>query len=202
MTTPINRNFIDSHWLVFAVQGVLAIIFGWLMLFNPSSNVNNMVTLVAVFLLVMGIVELFNALHREHKKNNWGVTLIIAIVDLVVSLALLFSLKENAAWHLTLVAVYTLVRGIIELLIGLKVPDDSTDRFIWSVCGICGAIMGIVIFNSGHLAEADFVRFFGAYMLILGTSSLIYGVHNRAQKIEAKLTRTKASKKSVSKKKK
>ena len=62
--------------------------------------------------------------------------------------------------------------------------------------------MGIVIFNSGHLKEADFVRFFGSYMLILGTSSLIYGVHNRAQKLEAKIARAKASKKSASKKKK
>ncbi len=195
MTTPINRNYIDSHWLVFAVQGVLAIVFGWFMLFNPSSNTNYMVTLVATFLFIMGIVELSNALHREHKKNKWAVTLIISIVDLAVASSLLFTLKESPAWHLSLIAVYTLVRGIIELLIGLKVPDDSTDRFIWAVCGICGAIMGIVIFNSGHLKEADFVRFFGSYMLILGTSSLIYGVHNRAQKLEAKIARAKASKK-------
>ncbi len=203
MTKPSNRNYIDSHWLVFAVQGALALIFGWLMLFNPSSKISYMVTLVAIFLAIMGVVELFNALHREHKKSNWAVTLIIAIVDLVVAAALYFTLKENAAWHLTLVAVYTLVRGIIELLIGLKVPDDATDRFIWSVCGICGAIMGIVIFNSGHLPEANFVRFFGAYMLILGTSSLIYGIHNRAQKLEAKAARAKAAKsRAVSKKKK
>ena len=137
MTTPINRNYIDSHWLVFAVQGVLAIVFGWFMLFNPSSNTNYMVTLVATFLFIMGIVELFNALHREHKKNKWAVTLIISIVDLAVASSLLFTLKESPAWHLSLIAVYTLVRGIIELLIGLKVPDDSTDRFIWAHYGYC-----------------------------------------------------------------
>ncbi|MBQ6510770.1 DUF308 domain-containing protein [Candidatus Saccharibacteria bacterium] len=202
MTTPINRNYIDSHWLVFAVQGALALLFGWLMLFNPSSNTSGMVTLVAVFLLAMGIVELFNALHREHNKSGWAVTLIIAAIDLAIALSLIFTIQENAAWHLTLIAMYTLVRGIIEILIGLKVPDDSTDRFIWIICGICGAIMGVVIFNSGLLREADFVRFFGAYMLILGTSSLIYGIHNRAQKLEAKITRAKSSKKRTSSKKK
>lgn len=202
MTTPINRNYIDSHWLVFAVQGALALLFGWLMLFNPSSNTSGMVTLVAVFLLAMGIVELFNALHREHNKSGWAVTLIIAAIDLAIALSLIFTIQENAAWHLTLIAMYTLVRGIIEILIGLKVPDDSTDRFIWIICGICGAIMGVVIFNSGLLREADFVRFFGAYMLILGTSSLIYGIHNRAQKLEAKIARAKSSKKRTSSKKK
>ena len=150
----------------------------------------------------MGIVELFNALHREHNKSGWAVTLIIAAIDLAIALSLIFTIQENAAWHLTLIAMYTLVRGIIEILIGLKVPDDSTDRFIWIICGICGAIMGVVIFNSGLLREADFVRFFGAYMLILGTSSLIYGIHNRAQKLEAKITRAKSSKKRTSSKKK
>lgn len=201
MTKYTNRKYIDSHWLVFAVQGALALIFGWLMLFNPSADIGSMITIVAIFLLAMGIVELFNALHREHNNNGWGVTMVIAFVDLAVALSLLFTLQENAAWHLSLIATYTFIRGITELAIGLKVPDDSTDRFIWTICGICGVIMGIVIFNSGHLNITDFVRFFGAYMLILGISSLIYGVHNRSQKIEDRLTHAAAKKSSAKKKK-
>lgn len=191
----INRKYIDSHWLVFAIEGVLALIFGWLMLFNPSSDVTSMVTLVSIFLFIMGIVELVNSLHREHRKSGWAITVVAAAINLVVALSLIFTLEQNAAWHLTVIAAYTFLRGFTELLMGFRIPDDLTDRFIWIVCGICGIIMGIVIFNSGHLPTADFVRFFGAYMLILGTSYLIYGVHNRAQKAELKLARSVAAKK-------
>ena len=45
-------------------------------------------------------------------------------------------------------------------------------------------MMGLVVFNSGNMGLTDFVRFFGAYMMVLGVGSLIYGVHNRDQKLE------------------
>ena len=54
--------------------------------------------------------------------------------------------------------------------------------------------MGAVIFNSGALSSTFFVRFFGAYLLVLGVSSLIYGAHNRNQKIEDHVARVEAAK--------
>ena len=79
-------------------------------------------------------------------------------------------------------------------MIGFRTTVDPTDRFIWVLCGICGMIFGFVIFNSGHLPNIDFLRFFGAYMLILGISSLDYGVHNRVQKLEDREARSLAAK--------
>lgn len=89
-------------------------------------------------------------------------------------------------------------------MIGFRTTVDPTDRFIWVLCGICGLVFGIVILNSGHLTNVDFVRFFGAYMMILGVSSLIYGAHNRTQvheDREARIEAAKSAKRSVVSKK-
>ena len=79
-----------------------------------------------------------------------------------------------------MIAGYTLLRGLFEIISGFRTTVDPTDRFTWVFCGMVGSIMGIVILNSGEF----FVRFLGVYLLIFGTCSLFYGVHNRAQKIE------------------
>ena len=55
--------------------------------------------------------------------------------------------------------------------------------------------MGIVIMNAGDFEISTFVRFFGAYMLIVGVTSMIYGVHNRSQVIEDTVARSEAAKK-------
>lgn len=102
-------------------------------------------------------------------------------------------INEGMTWHLVLIAAYTLLRGIFELVIGFRTTVDPTDRFIWCLCGLCGLLFGIVIFNSGHLANVDFVRFFGAYMMILGVSSLIYSIHNREQQREDRIARSEAA---------
>lgn len=97
-------------------------------------------------------------------------------------------------WQLSTLAAYTVIRGIFELVIGFRTTVDPTDRFIWVLTGIAGIIFGIVILNSGHLMNIDFVRFFGAYLFIFGVSSLIYGVHNRSQKLEDREARAEAAK--------
>ena len=54
--------------------------------------------------------------------------------------------------------------------------------------------MGVVILNAGNFEITTFIRFFGAYMLIVGATSLIYGVHNRSQEKEDEIARKEARK--------
>ena len=192
MTTP--RKYIDSHWLVFSFQGIISLLFGWFVMFTGITDTTSLVAIVGAFLLGLGVVELFNLLRHTHLKETWGLSLAIAVVEIGVALALLFTLNQNIALHLAIIACYTAFRGIFEILIGLKSIDDSTDKLIWTICGICGVIMGFVILNSGTLGyENTFLQFFGAYMMIFGLCSLIYGVHNRDQKYTAKLERRQAA---------
>ena len=168
-----------------------------------------MVSLVGVFLLCLSIIEFINALYRAHMKTGWAVSVSLAVVDSVVALALLFTVDQSVTWHLFLIAGYTLLRGLFEIISGFRATVDPTDRFTWVFGGMIGAIMGVVILNSGEF----FLRFFGVYLLIFGTCSLFYGVHNRAQKLEdraarresaalAAKTRKKNSRKSPAKKSK
>lgn len=181
----INRKYIDSHWLIFTIRGVIALLFGWVALFSMRQDFSSLISLVGIFLLSLSIIEFINALHRAYKKTGWAVSVSLAIADAVVALALLFTLTQTATWHLYIVAAYTFLRGFFEIVSGFRTTVDPTDRFIWILCGMCGAIMGIVILNSSEF----FVRFFGAYLIILGVCSLVYGVHNHAQQLEDRAAR-------------
>ncbi len=185
----IKRSYIDSHWLIFIIKGIIAVLFGWYALFNIRSEFTELMSVIGIFLLSFSIIEFINALYRARQKTGWAVSVGIAVVDAIVGLALLFTLGQDATWQLVLLAAYTFVRGFCEIISGFRTTIDPTDRFTWVFGGMCGAIMGLVIFNSG----VYFIRFFGAYLLILGVCSLVYGVHNRAQKLEDKEARIEAA---------
>ncbi len=188
----IKRKYIDSHWLVFIFQGAVALFFGCIMLFTAMDSSVNLIPLIGLCLLVLAVVEFANSLYRSHHREGWLVATMVALFDAIFGLALLFLTNHDMVWHLSILAAYTLLRGIFEIVIGFRTTVDPTDRFIWLLCGVAGVIFGIVIFNSGHLANVDFIRFFGAYMLVLGVGSLIYGVHNREQGIEDRNARSEA----------
>ncbi len=194
----INRKYIDSHWLIFVIKGIVAILIGGYTLFNPLKDRPFVTAAVGIFLLCFSIIEFVNAIYRARQKTGWAVAVVLAVIDAVVALALILTANEDAVWHLYMISAYTFIRGFSEIVSGFRSTVDPTDRFTWVFCGIIGAIMGIAIFNSSTL----FINYFGAYLLVLGTCSLFYGVHNRAQRIEDRIARKESAAKAAKTRKK
>lgn len=201
----INRRYIDKHWFVFIIRGVLAGVFGFLMLFGKLNSIEGVVAMISVFLLFMGIVDATSALYNSTKKRGWFNSIIDAGIDVITAMLLLFFAKSDLVTSLIIISVYTALSGVIDLFHGFISTVDPTDRFIRILAGVCGCVMGAVILNAGSFEVMTFIRFFGTYMLIVSVTSLIYGVHNRAQNTEDKIARrevsvgTKTTKKSSTK---
>lgn len=191
----INRKYIDKHWLVFIVRGALAIVFGCLVLFGGLTKISTVIAMVSVFLLLMSIMDAIGALYSSVKKHGWITSIIDALIDVVAALALLFFAQDSLVISLIILATYTVVSGLIDIFHGFLSTVDPTDRFIRILAGACGCIMGAVILNAGSFEVMTFIRFFGAYLLIVGVTSLIYGIHNRAQEIEDRIARSQAARK-------
>lgn len=191
----INRRYIDKHWLVFILRGLLAVVFGFMALFGGMVDVENMVAMISVFLLIMGIIDSVGALYNSVKKRGWVTSIIDAIVDVLAALMLLFFARGDLVSSMVILSIYTLISGLIDIFHGFLSTVDPTDRFIRILAGMFGCVMGVVILNAGSFEIMTFIRFFGAYMLIVGVTSLIYGAHNRAQKTEDLIARSQSAKK-------
>lgn len=194
-----NRRFIDKHWMVFLVRGGLAAIFGCYTLFSGMSSIENVIAIISVFLLLIGIIDAVGALYGSSKKHGWINSIIDALVDVIAAISLLFFAKNSLANAVIIISIYTIVSGIIDIFHGFLSTVDPTDRFIRIIAGITGCVIGVVILNAGDFEITTFIRFFGAYMLIVGVTSLIYGTHNYSQEKEDKIAR-RAARKQVAKK--
>lgn len=187
---PKLRKFIETHWLFYAFQGLASLAFGGYLLFTKVHYINELASFAGVALLFLGIVEVFSLLYRKHYGGSLILSLILAVSEVGIALLLLFTADYNMAVPLTLTAIYTIGRGILELFLAFTAISDKTDRFMWVVCGICGTVIGFVILNSGNFADNTlFFRFFATYMMIYGVTNLVYGIHNRNELIEMKETR-------------
>lgn len=180
----INRRYIDKHWFVFIIRGLLAGIFGFLMLFGRLNSIEGVIAMISVLLLFMGIVDATSALYNSTKKRGWANSIIDAGIDVVTAILLLFFARNNLVVSLIIISVYTALSGVIDLFHGFLSTVDPTDKFIRILTGVCGCVMGAVILNAGSFEVMTFIRFFGSYMLVVGVTSLIYGVHNHAQNVE------------------
>lgn len=193
----INRKYIDKHWLMFIIRGVLAAGFGCFTLFGGMADLESVIAIISVFLLFMGIVDATGALYASTKKHGWLNSILDSAIDVIAALLLLFLANGDVTISLIIISVYTIVSGVIDLFHGFLSTVDPTDRFIRVLTGVAGCVMGAVIINAGDFEITTFIRFFGAYLLIVGITSMIYGVHNRAQKVEDKAARSETNKRAA-----
>ena len=190
----INRKYIDRHWLTFIFRGALALIFGGMALFTRQLDDTSVIfTSISIFLIFMGIVDSANALYNTTKKHGWINSIIDAAIDIFAALILLFLSNGDLTFQLIVLSIYVLISGIVDLFHSFLSTVDPTDRFIRIVAGVVGCIMAFIIINAGKFEISMFARFFGVYMLIVGITSLIYGVHNRAQITEDNTARKEAA---------
>ncbi len=182
--SKINRRYIDKHWLIFILRGGLAALFGLLMLFNCLNDVESIGLPLGVFLLCMGAIDAVGSIYNSNRAHGWITSLLDSLIDVIAALALLFAGRDSLVASVVILAVYTLSSGLVDVFHGFLSTVDPTDRFIRVLVGVSGCVIGLVILNAGNFDVVEFFRFFGVYMLLVGVTSLIYGVHNRAQLVE------------------
>lgn len=177
--------YANSHWIIFFLQGLIELIFGAVVLFGGASDRKTLVTIVALVLLATSVTEFFNIVHRRIFRKSTGFIFAIIFVQVVVARLLLVTVDYDFLFHLALIAGYSVMRGITDLLVAFRSLVDRTDRFIWIVCGIVGMVFGFAILNSGHLSfNNSYIQFFGAYMMVFGFGNLIYAINFSRRKLK------------------
>lgn len=178
-TRKTRRKYVESHWLIFAFQGIIALLAGWFFLFTGSTDVSQLVIIIGSVLLGLAVVEIFNIIHRHRRQHDWGIPLGVAILEAGVGITMIVGSNVSYELHIALLAGYTLIRSIASIVIGFVSFDNMTDRFLWVVGGMVGAVIGFVILADPGIATTTFIKIFGTYMMVLGLTNLTFAAHSR-----------------------
>ena len=180
-TQSTKLKYTESHWLIFGIQGIIALLFGWFIMFSDIAEASTLVQIVGVVLLSMGLIEVANLINRHRNKRGRKLSFTIAFINIAVAIALLATRDVPIAVHLSIVAGYTLLRGLFDTIIAIRSIKDTTDKFLWIITGMFGMILGFVILNSGNidLANTTFIKIFGTYLMVFGLANIFFSIHSK-----------------------
>ena len=200
-----RRKYIESHWMVFAVKGAIALIAGLFLTLTNKTDTTYLAKLVGFAMMGLGIIEIFNTINRKRLEHNWGMSLAIGVVELLIAICMLFTLNTgleegwNVLIRIPLLSFYMLVAAILSIFIGFTCFKDDTDKFMWIIDGIIGSILAFVALGGSGLSDNTHIKMFGTYLLVRGLVELIFGIHSREELQDVaetrKATQTKKAKK-------
>ena len=204
----IRRKYIESHWLVFAVKGALAIFAGICMILSFKNDLQYLTRAAAFAMLGMAIAEIFNIFHRKSLQRDWGFPFAISLVELIVGIALIVLVDDNnpnldnIALRLAIFAGYILYASVMCIIIGFSCFKNLTDSLFWITEGIVGAVLGFVTFADNGLSDVTHIKIFGVYLLVKGLTELYFGIHSKDEMADLHSIRVARAKKAAKARKK
>ncbi len=91
-----KRKYIESHWGVFFLKGVISLLAGFYMMFTKHQDVDFLIQVVGWTMLVLAIIEVINVAYRSRRQHNWGFPLALGAVEMAMSVALLYTINPSA----------------------------------------------------------------------------------------------------------
>jgi len=170
--TSIDRSL--RYWWVILIRGILFILLGIYMLYEPASGYAALGFLFGLFILLAGVAELLRVV-GDHSSSSRAGHLLLGIIDLIVGIIFVTHIIASANVLRIIVGLYFFFRGI-SLLSYSHFRGRSWPLIIG---GIITIIFGLLIMFNAIFGAITLIIFTAVAFIIMGIFNVWLGIHIR-----------------------
>ena len=168
---------LTENWWIFALRGVLALIFAALAFWMPQSALLAMTIMFGAFSLVNGAFNLVAAVRHIQKKERWGWLLFSGIVGILTGVVVLI-----APWVATMVMAsflwasvgfWAIFTGVLEISAAVRLRQEIKGEIWLALSGLLSTVLGAIVL---WIFFTRPVESFLAAGWLLGFYAAVYGV--------------------------
>ena len=184
MSETIGRLFpIDKkHWWQVAVRGLIALLFGIMLLAWPGVSLFIFAILFGAFAFVDGIFTLVAAVNYKAGAGQRAWLFVRGILGIIVGIITFFWPAITELALVLLIGAWALVAGIMELNFAFRAVRETGAKWLFAVSGILSIILGILLLVSPIAAIIAVIWIIGAYAVIVGIVLIVLGFRLRSSK--------------------
>lgn len=156
---------LGQRWWLLAVFGVITIAFGVLLTFKPGKSVHTIAVIIGIWLLILGVVRLIQAIGASGERTGF---VIVGLLAIVIAILLLHHTTTTVAVLGFIVGIFWTIGGVSELFHGFSANDGAVSWPI-VIMGLIGTIIGILCLVYPSLSLS-------IICVIVGLGMIVYGI--------------------------
>jgi uncharacterized membrane protein HdeD (DUF308 family) len=173
--STVGVEVLTTPWWVVLLEGIIAIIAGLFLLYEPVITTILLIQILGIFWLAGGIVSVIGAL--VFPENLWW-KLLSGILSIIAGIVILTYPAYSSLIVLTLliifIGVWVIVTGAVRLAWALKGGGWGT-----GILGILTIILGLLLLTNSLAGVLVLPWIFGFFLIIGGIGSVIWGIRMR-----------------------
>lgn len=172
VVVPTNAR---SPWWAIVLRGVLAFVFGLLVVANPRVGVALLVLMFVVYAAADGVVALATAVTHGRAGLSWGWWLVEGIVGLAIAALALARPGLTLLAVVLLIAFRAILFGLFEL--GGALAGKGLDhRWLLGLTGAVSLLFGVLLIANPLAGSLALVWVVGVYAVVFGIMMVVVGL--------------------------
>jgi uncharacterized membrane protein HdeD (DUF308 family) len=164
----VSQPLAIQHSWVYALAGVVSILFGIVAVLWPGVTLAVLVILFGVFAIVDGIVSLVNMFVCIGEHRTWWPSLVFGIIGLAAGAFVLAYPGISTVTFAFVVAFWALATGLM-----LIVGSLFAARFLGVLTGVLSIVFGLLVLNNPVAGILTLVLVIGIFAVVRGVMLLI-----------------------------
>jgi uncharacterized membrane protein HdeD (DUF308 family) len=164
MATQIAPGEPTQTWWVYAILGVISILFGLVLIVWPGLTIAIFVLFFGAYAIVFGIVSLIDVFWRISHRLIWWPQLIIGLVSIAAGIYIFTNPRITALLLLYVIAFWAIAIGFMEIF-----ASFATGKFLLLIVGALTISFGFLLLANPHGGAL-------ALALVIGVFNVIEGI--------------------------
>ena len=167
-------NMKENNWSAFAINGVIALLFGVLALTVPDTTIIVFAKYFGLLVLVSGIILLVIGINNRRNNKPFTILLIEAVAAIVIGLIIVFYTQQSLTLFVILIGLWAIIMGAVQLIVASQIKGNKTDRNILIFNGLFTLVLGVLIFSNPWESAHVFVTIAGLIAIVTGILLLYF----------------------------
>ena len=178
---------VAANWRVLALRGLVALLFGLLILFWPGLVLAVLSLLFGVYVLVDGGVVLVPALRTSDRGARRWLPFAEGAVGVISGLVALLWPTMTASGLLYVIAGWAFVTGILKITTAIALGSEVENAWLLAGSGALSVLFGVILAAMAGSGVPTLAPFLGVFAIVVGLSLIVFAFRTRDRQRNAEV---------------
>jgi uncharacterized membrane protein HdeD (DUF308 family) len=173
-------NILSRFWWMILLRGLVAILFGIMVLAQPGISLVSLVIVFGAFVLVDGATNVITALGGRREHEHWWVLLFAGLAGIVLGVLTFVNPGITALALLFYIAVWALVTGFMQIVAAIRLRKEIEGELWLGLAGLASVVFGTILIARPGAGALAVLWLIGVYAVAYGVLLLLLAFRARA----------------------
>ena len=178
---------VAANWRVLALRGLVALLFGLLILFWPGLVLAVLSLLFGVYVLVDGGVVLVPALRTSDRGARRWLPLAEGAVGVISGLVALLWPELSTNGLLYIIAGWAFVTGILKITTAIALDSEVENAWLLTGSGALSVLFGVILAALAGSGVPTLAPFIGVFAIVVGLALIVFAFRTRDRQRNAEI---------------